>query len=1330
MKHRIACAIWLTLAAWQVTAAPPAASSPAATPAVGILLRKAAALEGRGRLDLAAQTWRQVLVAEPSQPDALAGLARWAQHSGKPAEAREYLDKLARSGRSAEVAAAPKVIQPGRLEEAGRLARNQQHTEALKIYRQVLGDEPPSGPLAIAYYETMASTPDGVKPAAAGLQRLIGRYPDHYEYRLSLGKLYSYKPETRAAGIKMLEGVPGDAARAALRQALVWDGSKPANKAALQAYLAKTPDAEIQRILDDMPKFQPAPGGAMTAAEQRGYELLNAGKLDEAQARLEQVLQDSPRSVAAMSGLGYIAMKREDFAGAVEYFEVASAAVPKSKQVRTALDSARYFMHVQAGTRALDDNDAARAKSEFQQAVDLRPQDLIAVRGLAGSELKLGDKASTLPLFERLVKAEPKTAGNWRGLFEAKLAKDGAASGLDSLKKMPPAVLKTLMAGNGFQLTVASAWLESGNRAEAEKAVALASAQLKENPTALSGDEKLQLAGLLLTLDRSAESEALFREETVKSPGNPSIWEGLLAAQMKAGREQAAYSTLISIPASTYQDGLKRAGFLRSAAVLQAKFGTPGAGDELLRKVLAMPMPPQEREGALLMLASAALTRGDAKQAADVAAQLVGASPQNADGWKVLISAQQAQKLFAEAAETARRIPPATLAKLEEDPDFIALMAAVQDANGDTEAAMRGVKSAIARSEALHKPTPAGLQLQLAWLLLNSGGDEKELYSTLTTLRMRHDVNPAQTSAFQEIWSVWIRRRAEKSRKDGDVKTQVAILDAGAKLLPKDKDIRQSLAAALLSAGETRRAFNLYKVMLGSAPTAEEFAGAVGAAAKLKDPVAEQWLRVGLQRFPMSPVLLELAGRQAASKGEYSRAKLYWRQASAASDIRAARKPGELPPNDPQASLGALLVGQDVILPSGDVAKEIPAQGRDLPGALSLFPAIEEKKPKALGEQVHDELSALDGRNAPFLGGGPNIDSRGGRAGFEQRTMVEGNIEASVVLGNAVRFGLAATPTELSAGASDGSSELRLGMLPQGVAFDKLSASGVGFRGEISTGTLGVWAGSTPQGFLVQNIVGGFRFRPANGPITLIVSREPLKDTLLSYAGVRDPVSNQIFGGVVANSASVRADFGNENAGYYFGGGYQQLQGVNVESNKRYDGLAGGYRRILTRAEGDLNLGIFGLGLHYENNLRYFTFGQGGYFSPQRYFLVGVPVTWRGTWQRRLQYSISGSVGPQSFREDESPYFPTVASLQGRNGSYYPSLTSTGLNYNMEFRWLYQFNPNWFLGGLVNINNARNYTAQSLSFFLRYSPKDRSLGSDYWLPSVPDWRGRQPFRLE
>ncbi len=223
---------------------------------------------------------------------------------------------------------------------------------------------------------------------------------------------------------------------------------------------------------------------------------------------------------------------------------------------------------------------------------------------------------------------------------------------------MPPVVLKTLMAETGFKLTVASAHMEAGNKEEAEKIASQASAQLKSNASALNLDERLQLAGLLLTLDRTAESEALFRNASVQAPGNPAVWEGLLGAQMKAGHEQAAYTALIALPASVYQEGLKRSGFLRAAAVLQAKYGTPATAEDLLRKVLALPMPPKDREGALLMLASAAMTRGDARQAADVASQLVESNPQNTDGWLLLVAAKQQQKLSAEAGEVLKRIPP------------------------------------------------------------------------------------------------------------------------------------------------------------------------------------------------------------------------------------------------------------------------------------------------------------------------------------------------------------------------------------------------------------------------------------------------------------------------------------------------------------------------------------------------------------------------------------------------------------------------------------------------------------------------------------------------
>jgi hypothetical protein len=120
--------------------------------------------------------------------------------------------------------------------------------------------------------------------------------------------------------------------------------------------------------------------------------------------------------------------------------------------------------------------------------------------------------------------------------------------------------------------------------------------------------------------------------------------------------------------------------------------------------------------------------------------------------------------------------------------------------------------------------------------------------------------------------------------------------------------------------------------------------------------------------------------------------------------------------------------------------------------------------------------------------------------------------------------------------------------------------------------------------------------------------------------------------------------------------------------------------------------------MHYDKNLRYFTLGQGGYFSPQQYVLMGVPLRWTGSWRRQLQYSISGSLGVQHFHENASPYFPTSPELQARNGLYYSPFTSTGSNYSLDFRMAYQITPQWLSGGFLSINNARDYRNASAAF--------------------------------
>src|SRR5579863_6032206 len=76
-----------------------ALSAPASAPSqtqggVQILLSKARSLEARGLMNLAADNWRKVLLVNPHQPEALAGLARNAKEEGQTAKENSYLDRL------------------------------------------------------------------------------------------------------------------------------------------------------------------------------------------------------------------------------------------------------------------------------------------------------------------------------------------------------------------------------------------------------------------------------------------------------------------------------------------------------------------------------------------------------------------------------------------------------------------------------------------------------------------------------------------------------------------------------------------------------------------------------------------------------------------------------------------------------------------------------------------------------------------------------------------------------------------------------------------------------------------------------------------------------------------------------------------------------------------------------------------------------------------------------------------------------------------------------------------------------------------------------------
>ena len=70
------------------------AVSPRESPAEKILLAKAQSLVAHGHLELAIQTWQQVLLSDPTDREALLGIAKADMQLGKTEEAQKYAQRL------------------------------------------------------------------------------------------------------------------------------------------------------------------------------------------------------------------------------------------------------------------------------------------------------------------------------------------------------------------------------------------------------------------------------------------------------------------------------------------------------------------------------------------------------------------------------------------------------------------------------------------------------------------------------------------------------------------------------------------------------------------------------------------------------------------------------------------------------------------------------------------------------------------------------------------------------------------------------------------------------------------------------------------------------------------------------------------------------------------------------------------------------------------------------------------------------------------------------------------------------------------------------------
>jgi len=403
--------------------------------------------------------------------------------------------------------------------------------------------------------------------------------------------------------------------------------------------------------------------------------------------------------------------------------------------------------------------------------------------------------------------------------------------------------------------------------------------------------------------------------------------------------------------------------------------------------------------------------------------------------------------------------------------------------------------------------------------------------------------------------------------------------------------------------------------------------------------------------------------------------------------------------------------------------------------------------PLSQREKTELELAAIEASYSGWVGGTGYGRYRSGTPGFDRLTDLEAPFEASAVLGKSVRLTVVPRAVFLNSGTIDTTSFQNqsggvipvLGTLPANalVAPQQQFSSGVGGELQLTTANIGLAAGYTPYGFLVSNVTARAQWRPLGGHFTFFGDRDSVKDTQLSYAGLRDPgsitplFSGNIWGGVIATGGGARFETGNERAGMYVTGGGSALTGVHVLDNRRYDGTMGAYFRVHRwPGYGSLNMGVNFFGMHYDHNERGMTYGQGGYFSPNVYFLASVPLTYNGYYGKNFNYVINGSVGVQTFQEERAPYFPLDRPLQTASGNaYFPQNSDTGLNYSIDSEGSYRVADHWYVGGFLVANNTRNYNMVSGGFFVRYLFKSQVPTENGPKGTFPPNTGFRPLRV-
>ena len=1238
-----------------------AAASAADATVVQGLVRNAWYWQARAREDKVAEAWKSVLAADPDQSEALAALGGLDARAGRMQQARDALARLEKVAPghpdspvlrrqielgprfAAMLAAARKLVHQGHVEEGA--AR----------YREIFTGHGPPGDLALEYFDTIGGTRGGWAEARDGLQRLVTRVPGEARFKLALAKLLTYRAGKRREGIAMLEDLSRDAtvskeATASWRKALLWLGASPEDAPQLGAYLKSHPgDAAIARVL-----------------------------------------QRSQRA-GAVAG-GFTALDRGDTAAAAQRF-AAAGDDPKARRGLAIVRQREASENRKAGFAALDRGDVAEAERRFRDAGN----DPNARLGLAV-----------------VAQRQAAEAQRDRDYSRARSLLDRART----LAPQRPDIWEPALRSLEFWTLLDEGRLER-QRGRADVAERKFREARDRAPSQERWNAELALADLYLARGDRDRAGALYRRVLEGRPQQPEALWGRTATLVQLGRfEEAILSNealLKAAPDKAFRSAWLRAEARRSRAAHSRAahdLGSARADLEAARRE-----DPTD-SWVLHDLADLLLERGDTAAARPVVVALLQAAPQMPEARIVEARLLAAQGENARALEALSAVPksrmdpglaalrrrlevqahvPAMAARaragartavlsellalqrdVEDEPQLAGAIAVAWSQIGEPGKAIALIRRTIARWPRAAQAMPgtrAALRsiaagVELASPLLDADRDPATS-ALLVALDRVPDLTPDEKRWLADLRIWHAVRVADRERTAGDTAAASAALAPVRRDYPRDPRVLTA-QARILEPKQAVRARETYVQALAVAP--EDFdarRGAVDTALVLGERrVARGLAAEGVRRAPRDARMHLLAARVAAQSGDDPGAMRALERAQALADD----------PAPPTASSGT---------PPATALERAP-RPQTPPGASGATPETR--------AEIGRETERVRERHRSGIEGMGEVRIREGERGLNALTELRQTATAEVAVGYWGRAMFRASEVELDAGTLAGSASARFGdgtdaTGPQRATGTALS---VGYEGR----DLAAEVGASAFGFPVRSLVGALRLRHVFGPVRVALegARRNVTDSLLSYAGARDAASGQVWGGVVMQGGRLDLGLERSRSRYYAHGSYDWLTGDQVAANRRVTAGAGAEASLSSDRSGSLTVGVDALGMHYEQNLSRFTIGHGGYFSPQRFARVSIPVGWRS--EGPLRWELVAAPGYEWFEESQVPVFPLDGTLEGT--ALYASQRVSGFALDAHAMLGWSFARGFEVRTTAAVQRAHEYQEFRAGLLLRY----------------------------